>query len=140
MTHKGKVAVVTGSTSGIGLAIASTLAAEGSDILLKGFGDPTQIADLRMSLAETHAVHVTSNAICPGWVLMPLVEKQIDDIAAREGLAVEAAKLKPHSGKQLSLDCDTPKQIGASTLFLCSEAAAQTRGIGLSVDGGWTAQ
>ena len=261
MTQKGRVAVVTGSTSGIGLGIASMLAAEGVDIVLNGFGDPAEIEDLRKSLIETHgvrAIHigadvskpgeikamidqatrelgavdilvnnagiqhtapvqefpaerwdaiiainlssafhaiqaalpgmlrsnwgrivniasahglvasankaayvaakhgilgltkvvaletatspVTCNAICPGWVLTPLVQKQIDDIAAREGITGDAAKLKLLSEKQPSLEFATPEQIGSATLFLCSEAAAQIRGIALPVDGGWLAQ
>ena len=261
MTLKGKVAVVTGSTSGIGLGIASALAAEGADILLNGFGDPAEISGLSKSLADTHGVRVvysgadmskpteiaamiehaiaelgavdilvnnagiqhtapvhefpverwdaviainlssafhtiqaalpqmlgrgwgriiniasahglvasvnkvayvaakhgilgltkvvaletatsrvTCNAICPGWVLTPLVQRQIDDIASREGLDPEVARLRLLSEKQPSLEFATPKQIGAVSLFLCSEAAAQIRGVGLPVDGGWTAQ
>ena len=261
MTLNGKVAVVTGSTSGIGRGIASALAAEGADILLNGFGDPNEISRLRKSLAEAHGVRVaysgadmskptevtamieqavaelgaldilvnnagiqhtaplhefpverwdaviainlssafhtiraalpqmlsrdwgriiniasahglvasankaayvaakhgilgltkvvaletattqvTCNAICPGWVLTPLVQRQIDDIATREGLDPEAARLKLLREKQPSLEFATPQQIGAVSVFLCSEAAAQIRGVGLPVDGGWTAQ
>jgi 3-hydroxybutyrate dehydrogenase len=261
MTLNGKVAVVTGSTSGIGRGIASALAAEGADILLNGFGDPDEISSLRKSLAEAHGVRVaysgadmskpteivamieqavaqlgaldilvnnagiqhtasvhefpverwdaviainlssafhtirsalprmlsrdwgriiniasahglvasankaayvaakhgilgltkvvaletattqvTCNAICPGWVLTPLVQRQIDDIASREGLDPEAARLRLLSEKQPSLEFATPEQIGAVSVFLCSEAAAQIRGVGLPVDGGWTAQ
>ena len=261
MTLNGKVAVVTGSTSGIGRGIASALAAEGADILLNGFGDPAEISSLRKSLAEAHGVRVaysgadmskpteitamieqavaelgtldilvnnagiqhtapvhefpverwdaviainlssafhtiqaalprmlsrdwgriiniasahglvasankaayvaakhgilgltkvvaletattqvTCNAICPGWVLTPLVQRQIDDIATREGLDPEAARLKLLREKQPSLEFATPQQIGAVSVFLCSEAAAQIRGVGLPVDGGWTAQ
>jgi len=261
MTLKGRVAVVTGSTSGIGLGIASALAAEGADILLNGFGDPAEISGLSKSLADIHGVRVvysgadmskpteiaamiehaiaelgavdilvnnagiqhtapvhefpverwdaviainlssafhtiqaalpqmlsrgwgriiniasahglvasvnkvayvaakhgilgltkvvaletatsrvTCNAICPGWVLTPLVQRQIDDIASREGLDPEAARLRLLSEKQPSLEFATPEQLGAVSLFLCSEAAAQIRGVGLPVDGGWTAQ
>jgi 3-hydroxybutyrate dehydrogenase len=261
MTLNGKVAVVTGSTSGIGRGIASALAAEGADILLNGFGDPDEISSLRKSLAEAYGVRVaysgadmskpieivamieqavaqfgaldilvnnagiqhtapvhefpverwdaviainlssafhtirsalprmlsrgwgriiniasahglvasankaayvaakhgilgltkvvaletattqvTCNAICPGWVLTPLVQRQIDDIASCEGLDPEAARLRLLSEKQPSLEFATPEQIGAVSVFLCSEAAAQIRGVGLPVDGGWTAQ
>ena len=89
---------------------------------------------------ETATTGVTCNAICPGWVLTPLVQKQIDDLARRENLAPDAARMKLLGEKQPSLEFATPEQIGAAALFLCSEAAAQIRGIALPVDGGWTAQ
>ena len=258
---KGKAALVTGSTSGIGLGIARALAAEGADIVLNGFGDAQQIERLRKELAATHGVHVlysaadmskpaeiadmierataglghvdilvnnagvqytapveefpperwdqiiainlsaafhairaalpqmrtrnwgriiniasthglvasahkvayvaakhgilgmtkvvaletattgvTCNAICPGWVLTPLVQKQIDDLAASRKLSAEAAKMELLGEKQPSREFATPEQIGALTVFLCSEGAAQIRGAALPVDGGWTAQ
>jgi len=89
---------------------------------------------------ENATTGITCNAICPGWVLTPLVQKQIDDRAAREGIAVERAKTELLSEKQPSLEFATPEQIGALTVFLCSEAAAQIRGVALPVDGGWLAQ
>ena len=89
---------------------------------------------------ETATTGITCNAICPGWVLTPLVQKQIDDRAARENLSLDAAKTKLLGEKQPSIEFATPEQIGATALFLCSEAAAQVRGIALPVDGGWTAQ
>ena len=257
---KGKVAVVTGSTSGIGLGIAQALAAEGADIVLNGFGDaaaidavrkeigargvrvaysaadmskPAEIAGMVeyatrelgrvdivvnnagiqftapveefpverwdailainlsavfhatraalpqmrkrnwgriVNIASTHglvasvqkgayvaAKHgvigltkvvaletattgITCNAICPGWVLTPLVQKQIDDLAAREKLSGAQARARLLGEKQPSQEFATPEQIGALTAFLCSEAAAQIRGAALPVDGGWVAQ
>jgi 3-hydroxybutyrate dehydrogenase len=258
---KGKSALVTGSTSGIGLGIARALAAEGANVMLNGFGDANAIDALRRSLAEEckvkvgfngadiskpaeihalvraattelggvdilvnnagiqhtapvesfpperwdaiiainlssnfHAIQaalpemkrrnwgriiniasahglvaspqkaayvtakhgvvgltrvvaletattgVTCNAICPGWVLTPLVQKQIDDRAAREKIAAGKAKLDLVSEKQPSQEFVTPEQIGALAVFLCSPAAAQIRGAALSIDGGWTAQ
>lgn len=257
---RGKVAVVTGSTSGIGLGIAAALAAAGADVLLNGFGTPEQIDAARRKIAttggkaaycgadvskaaevaamidqatrelgrvdilvnnagiqytapvdefpvdkwdaimavnlsaafhairavlpqmkargwgriiniasahglvasvnksayvaakhglvgltkavalETAATGVTCNAICPGWVLTPLVQKQIDDLAAREGLSDEAARLRLLSEKQPSREFVTPDQIGALVVFLCSDAAAQIRGAALPVDGAWLAQ
>ncbi len=89
---------------------------------------------------ETAATGVTCNAICPGWVLTPLVQKQIDALAARERMTVEEAKMKLLAEKQPSHDFATPEQIGGIAVFLCSDAAAQMRGSSLSVDGGWTAQ
>ena len=89
---------------------------------------------------ETATTGITCNAICPGWVLTPLVQKQIADRAARESLSLDAAKAKLLGEKQPSLEFATPKEIGATALFLCSPAAAQIRGIALPVDGGWTAQ
>src|SRR5918995_249395 len=260
-TLKDKAAVVTGSTSGIGLGIAEALAAQGADVLLNGFGALTEIDRLRGSLADAHGVRVsysaadmakpdeidgmiaqatrdlggvgilvnnagiqhtapvrefpmerwnaiiainltaafcatravlplmegrgwgriiniasahglvasthkaayvaakhgvlgltkvvaletartgvTCNAICPGWVLTPLAQKQIDDIAVREGLSGDDARARLLGEKQPSLEFATPQQIGALAAFLCSDAAAQIRGAALPVDGGWTAQ
>jgi len=89
---------------------------------------------------ETATSAITCNAICPGWVLTPLVQKQIDERAARERTSVEKARVELLREKQPSLEFATPEQIGAAALFLCSDAAAQIRGIALPVDGGWTAQ
>ena len=89
---------------------------------------------------ETATTGITCNAICPGWVLTPLVQKQIDALAVRQRLSPDAARLKLLGEKQPSLEFATPGEIGATALFLCSQAAAQIRGIALPVDGGWTAQ
>jgi 3-hydroxybutyrate dehydrogenase len=89
---------------------------------------------------ETATTGITCNAICPGWVLTPLVEKQIKDRAAGEKISIDKAKADLLSEKQPSHDFATPEQIGALTVFLCSEAAAQIRGAALPIDGGWTAQ
>jgi 3-hydroxybutyrate dehydrogenase len=258
---KGKAAIVTGSTSGIGLGVARALAADGADILLNGFGDraaienlvsemksqyrnkvaysaadmskPAEVAGMveqasrelgrvdilvnnagiqhtapveefppekwdaviainlsaafhaiRVALPhmkarnwgrivniasahglvasaqkvayvaakhgllgitkvvalETARTGITCNAICPGWVLTPLVQKQIDDRAARERIPLERARVELLAEKQPSLEFATPEQIGAAVVFLCSEAAAQIRGAALPIDGGWTAQ
>jgi 3-hydroxybutyrate dehydrogenase len=89
---------------------------------------------------ETATTGVTCNAICPGWVLTPLVQKQIDDRAAREKIANDAAKRALLGEKQPSLEFVTPEQLGALALFLCSEAGSQIRGAAWNVDGGWYAQ
>jgi 3-hydroxybutyrate dehydrogenase len=261
MSLKGKAAIVTGSTSGIGKAIAEAFAAQGCNVMLNGFGDKAAIEAQRVELAKTcnvavayhaadmtkpaeiadlvtktqasfgsvdilvnnagiqhvapienfppekweaiiainlsstfYAIHhalplmkaakwgriiniasthglvasaqkvayvaakhgivgltkvvgmecadsgVTCNAICPGWVLTPLVQKQIDDIAQREGLAPDAARAKLLREKQPSLDFATPEQIGEAVRYLCSPGSAQVRGIALPIDGGWTSQ
>jgi len=89
---------------------------------------------------ETATTGITCNAICPGWVLTPLVEKQIKERAAHEKISVEQAKIELLSEKQPSHQFVTPEQIGALAAFLCSDAADQIRGAALPVDGGWTAQ
>jgi 3-hydroxybutyrate dehydrogenase len=89
---------------------------------------------------ETARTSITCNAICPGWVLTPLVARQIKERASREKLSVDLAKADLLAEKQPSHEFATPEQIGALTVFLCSEAAAQIRGAALPVDGGWTAQ
>jgi 3-hydroxybutyrate dehydrogenase len=258
---KGKTAIVTGSTSGIGLGIARALAASGAGVMINGFGDARDIERLRSGLAgefgvsvamsdadvakpdqvremvrqavatfggvdilvnnagiqhtatveefpderwdaivainlsacfhaikaalpqmrqrnwgriinvasvhglvasvnkiayvtakhgvvgltkvvalETATTGITCNAICPGFVLTPLVQKQIDDLAARESLSTRQASARLLGEKQPSLEFATPEQIGALAVFLCSDAAKQIRGAALPVDGGWLAQ
>jgi 3-hydroxybutyrate dehydrogenase len=256
MALHGKTALVTGSTSGIGLGIASVLAAHGANVVLNGFGDPTaalaevrrhgtqvahhgadvsdpaQLAELfeyvRTSLGgvdilvnnagiqhveaveafpverwdaiiainlssvfhgirlalpgmrqkgwgrivniasvhgqvgsvgksayvaakhgvigltkvvglETATTQITCNAICPGFVLTPLVQKQIDDRAAKGGDPA-AAQRELLAEKQPSLEFVTPEHLGELVLFLCSEAGSQVRGAAWNIDGGWLAQ
>jgi len=260
MSLKGRTALVTGSTSGIGLGIARALAAEGADIVLNGFGEAQAIAaigrelsalgvqsmhhgaDLRnvgeiedmvkaararfgridilvnnagiqhvaavedfppaqwdaiialnlsaafhairlalpgmreagwgriINLASVHglvastqkaayvaAKHglvgltkvvaletaqspVTCNAICPGWVLTPLVQKQIDERSRQGGISQDEARRQLLGEKQPSQAFVTPEQLGALAVFLCSKAATQVRGAAWNVDGGWAAQ
>jgi 3-hydroxybutyrate dehydrogenase len=256
----GKLALVTGSTSGIGLGIARALAAQGSDLVLNGFGEPDQIEALRREIAQAHGVRVvyeaadlsrpaeveslaarctahggidilvnnagiqhtasvvnfpperwdavialnlssafhtirlmlpsmtargwgrivniasahglvasvdksayvaakhglvgltkvvaletartgvTCNAICPGWVLTPLVQKQIDARVAERGMSPEQARESLLGEKQPSGAFVTPEQLGALAAFLCSPGGDQVRGAAWSMDGGWTAQ
>ncbi|MBP7253862.1 MAG: 3-hydroxybutyrate dehydrogenase [Alphaproteobacteria bacterium] len=94
----------------------------------------------KVTALETAGQGVTCNAICPGWVLTPLVQKQIDAIAADSKLDNAAATIKLLSEKQPSQQFVQPQDIGDLVLFLCSDAAAQMTGTTLSIDGGWTAQ
>ncbi|MDD2102148.1 MULTISPECIES: 3-hydroxybutyrate dehydrogenase [Pseudomonas] len=88
---------------------------------------------------ETATSNITCNAICPGWVLTPLVQKQIDDRAAT-GIDPQQAQHDLLAEKQPSLEFVTPPQLGELVLFLCSEAGTQVRGAAWNVDGGWLAQ
>jgi 3-hydroxybutyrate dehydrogenase len=261
MSLKGKVALVTGSTSGIGQGIAQALAAAGADVMLNGFGSAEQVEALRTSIAARYGVRVghssadvagpeqiaamvaetearfgavdilvnnagiqfvanieefpaerwdaiiavnlsaifhamkaaipgmkrrgwgriiniasahglvasaqkvayvaakhgvvgmtkvaaielandgvTVNAICPGWVLTPLVQQQLDDRARHEGTNIETQKQRFLAEKQPMAQFSTPEQIGALAVFLCSEGARTITGAPLSIDGGWVAQ
>lgn len=258
---KGKTALVTGSTSGIGLAIAEALASEGANIMLNGFGDPAEIekertwlekkfgikarysgadmskpaeiaemvratekefgaidvlvnnagiqhvaniedfppnkwdAIIAINLSSSfHTIHaalpgmkrrkwgriiniasahglvasaqkvayvaakhglvgltkvvaieaandgVTCNAICPGWVLTPLVQKQIDARAKASGKTTREAEIALLSEKQPMHQFTKPENIGALAVFLASDAAASITGSAYSIDGGWVAQ
>lgn len=261
MTLRGKHALVTGSTSGIGLGVARALAAEGADVMLNGFGDPEEIERLREEMAQhfgvnvaycdadlTHAaeverlvesardsmggldilvnnagiqfvapiedfpveqwdriialnlsavflgmkfaiqtmkpegwgriiniasahglvaspnkiayvaakhgvigatkvaalelanVGVTVNAICPGWVLTPLVDRQLEERAKAAGTDVDAESRALLSEKQPMMKFTTPESVGALAVYLCSDAAETVTGASLSIDGGWIAQ
>ena len=83
---------------------------------------------------------ITVNAICPGWVLTPLVQKQLNDRAARDGTTVEAVTQIFLLDKQAMGKFTTPQQIGELAVFLCSDGAATMTGIPVSIDGGWTAR
>jgi 3-hydroxybutyrate dehydrogenase len=89
---------------------------------------------------ECATTGVTANAICPGWVLTPLVQKQVDARAATDGVDDAEAKRRLLAEKQPSLQFTTVEQIGDLAVFLCSPAADNVRGVAWAVDGGWTAQ
>jgi 3-hydroxybutyrate dehydrogenase len=89
---------------------------------------------------ETAKTGVTCNAICPGWVLTPLVQAQIDALATRENLSPDQARIKLLSEKQPSQSFATPQDLGALAVFLASDAAGNIRGSAMTVDGAWTAQ
>jgi 3-hydroxybutyrate dehydrogenase len=89
---------------------------------------------------ETANNGITCNAICPGWVLTPLVAQQIEARAKAAGESFEDAKRVLVSEKQPMLEYTQPDNIGALAVFLASEAAATITGSAYSIDGGWTAQ
>jgi 3-hydroxybutyrate dehydrogenase len=89
---------------------------------------------------ETATTPVTVNAICPGWVLTPLVQKQVDARAAASGLSNEDAKRQLLAEKEPSLQFTTPAELAAMAVFLCSPAAGNVRGTAINMDGGWVAQ
>jgi 3-hydroxybutyrate dehydrogenase len=254
---KGKTALVTGSTSGIGLGIAKALAAQGANIVLNGFGDvegpvaevkalgvsvsyhgadmskPSEIEDMikhatttfggvdilvnnagiqhvsrienfpverwdsilainlssafhgtrlvlpamraknwgriinvasihglvasaeksayvaakhgvigltKVTALENATTGVTCNAICPGWVLTPLVQKQVDAKAAALNISNEEATKLLLGEKEPSMQFTTPEELGALAVFFCSPAGNNVRGVAWNMDGGWTAQ
>lgn len=94
----------------------------------------------KASALELATTGVTVNAICPGWVLTPLVQKQVDARAAKDGVDNEEAKRRLLGEKQPSLQFTTPEQLGDLAVFLCSAGADNVRGQAWAVDGGWTAQ
>lgn len=94
----------------------------------------------KVTALENATTGVTCNAICPGWVLTPLVQKQVDARAARDGVDNDEAVRRLLGEKQPSLQFTTPEQLGELAVFLCSCAASNVRGVAWNVDGGWTAQ
>ncbi|NYT58742.1 3-hydroxybutyrate dehydrogenase [Alcaligenaceae bacterium] len=94
----------------------------------------------KVTALENAGNGVTCNAICPGWVRTALVEKQIEAVAQKNGIDVDAAAKELLAEKQPSLQFVTPKQLGGAAVFLASEAADQMTGTTLSLDGGWTAR
>ncbi len=89
---------------------------------------------------ELATTGVTSNAICPGWVLTPLVQKQIDAKAAAQGISVADASRQLLAEKEPSLQFTTPDELGALAVFFCSPAGNNVRGVAWNMDGGWVAQ
>ncbi|TWD54290.1 3-hydroxybutyrate dehydrogenase [Agrobacterium vitis] len=97
-----------------------------------------------MGLTKTAALElaehgVTVNAICPGYVLTPLVEKQIPDTAKARGMTEEQVKKDVILASQATKEFVTVEQVAACAIYLASEAAQQITGTHISIDGGWTA-
>ncbi|MFM2055773.1 MAG: hypothetical protein RLY71_158 [Pseudomonadota bacterium] len=94
----------------------------------------------KVTALENATSGITCNAICPGWVLTPLVQKQVDARAAKDGVDTEEAIRRMLGEKQPSLQFTTPEELGELAVFLCSPAGNNVRGVAWNVDGGWTAQ
>lgn len=94
----------------------------------------------KVTALENARQNITANAICPGWVLTPLVQKQIDDRAAKQGIPVEKASEELLLEKQPNARFATPEEIGGLVVYLCSDGARNVTGTTLSIDGAWTAQ
>jgi 3-hydroxybutyrate dehydrogenase len=93
----------------------------------------------KVTALETAGQNITANAICPGYVLTPLVEAQIPDQMKVHNMDRETVIREVLLDRQPSKQFATVEQIGGTTVFLCSDAAAQITGTTISVDGGWTA-
>ncbi|NCO17288.1 MAG: SDR family oxidoreductase, partial [Alphaproteobacteria bacterium] len=88
---------------------------------------------------ETAGQNITCNAICPGYVLTPLVEAQIPDQMKAHGMDRETVIREVMLERQPSRQFATTEQLGGTVVFLCSASADQITGTTISVDGGWTA-
>jgi 3-hydroxybutyrate dehydrogenase len=94
----------------------------------------------KVTALETATTGVTCNAICPGWVLTPLVQQQVDAKARALGVSIEEATRLLLSEKEPSMQFTTPEELGELALFLCSAAGNNVRGAAWNMDGGWAAQ
>ena len=94
----------------------------------------------KVTALETATTGVTCNAICPGWVLTPLVQQQVDAKAFALGVSVDEATRLLLSEKEPSMQFTTPEELGELALFLCSAAGNNVRGAAWNMDGGWAAQ
>ncbi|WP_302175284.1 3-hydroxybutyrate dehydrogenase [uncultured Hydrogenophaga sp.] len=94
----------------------------------------------KVTALETATTGVTCNAICPGWVLTPLVQKQVDARAAALGVSNEEATRLLLGEKEPSMQFTTPDELGELAVFLCGPASGNVRGVAWNMDGGWAAQ
>lgn len=88
---------------------------------------------------ETAGQGITCNAVCPGYVLTPLIEAQIPDQMRVHNMDRDTVVREVLLARQPSKQFATVEQIGGTVVYLCSSAADQVTGTTLSVDGGWTA-
>lgn len=94
----------------------------------------------KVTALENATTGITCNAICPGWVLTPLVQKQVDARAAAQNISTEAATKQLLGEKEPSMQFTTPQELGELAVFFCSAAANNVRGVAWNMDGGWAAQ
>jgi 3-hydroxybutyrate dehydrogenase len=94
----------------------------------------------KVTALENATTGVTCNAICPGWVLTPLVQKQVDAKAAALNISNEEATKLLLGEKEPSMQFTTPEELGELAVFFCSPAGNNVRGAAWNMDGGWTAQ
>ena len=94
----------------------------------------------KVTALENATTGVTCNAICPGWVLTPLVQKQVDARAQAGGISNADATKQLLLEKEPSLQFTTPEELGALALLFCSPAGNNVRGVAWNMDGGWAAQ
>jgi 3-hydroxybutyrate dehydrogenase len=87
---------------------------------------------------ETAGSGITCNAICPGWVLTPILDTQLQTVADRDGVSLEEAKMSLLQEKTPSKEFVMPNEVGSMVLYLCSDDARQVTGATLTIDGGWT--
>jgi 3-hydroxybutyrate dehydrogenase len=94
----------------------------------------------KVTALENATSGVTCNAICPGWVLTPLVQKQVDAKAASQGVSNDEATKLLLGEKEPSMQFTTPEELGQLAVFFCSAAGNNIRGVAWNMDGGWAAQ
>lgn len=94
----------------------------------------------KVTALENATTGITCNAICPGWVLTPLVQKQVDAKAAAQNISIEEATQQLLGEKEPSMQFTTPEELGALAVFFCSQATNNVRGVAWNMDGGWAAQ
>ena len=94
----------------------------------------------KVTALENATRDITCNAICPGWVLTPLVQKQVDAKAQAQGISNEEATRQLLGEKEPSMQFTTPEELGELAVFFCSDAAKNVRGVAWNMDGGWAAQ
>ncbi|MDP2020879.1 MAG: 3-hydroxybutyrate dehydrogenase [Hydrogenophaga sp.] len=94
----------------------------------------------KVTALENATSGVTCNAICPGWVLTPLVQKQVDAKAVALGVSNEEAKNVLLGEKEPSMQFTSPEELGELAVFFCSPAGNNVRGVAWNMDGGWVAQ